>query len=187
METVFLTFFHSRIAGHEACRFKRGTIFGVRYDERSRDTVTDSSRLSGRTAASYVDRYVELIESSGQIEGLTDYELQGLESEVIVDASLVDDDVTFAAGNEAHAGNSFFTSAGSPVLYFLFNDFFRCHISPLDYLSLSASGFCASCLCSGPLYTKSLLIIFLPMEFFGSMPFTALRTANSGLVSMSLS
>ena len=119
MQTVFLTLFHSRIARHEACRFERGTEFGIRYDESSGDAVTDGTRLSGRSAASYVDGYVVLVESRGEIEGLTYDELERLESEVIVDASLVDDDVAFAAGNKAHAGDGFFTSAGTPVLNFL--------------------------------------------------------------------
>jgi len=51
VQAVLLTLLSARVAGEIACSLERGLICLVRNYERTGDTVTDSSRLSGNASA----------------------------------------------------------------------------------------------------------------------------------------
>ena len=56
--------------------------------------MTNRAGLAGHSAALNIDQYVELISVLSQHERLADDGLQGLKSEIIVDISLIDRDLT---------------------------------------------------------------------------------------------
>ena len=56
--------------------------------------MTDCSSLSGITTTAYVNQYVELVNIVGQYEWLTNDNLQGLKTKVLIDVSLIDSDLT---------------------------------------------------------------------------------------------
>ena len=59
--------------------------------------MTDCASLAGEAAAGYGALYVELALGAGYFERLTDDQLQGLQTEVVVDGAVVDLDLTGAA------------------------------------------------------------------------------------------
>ena len=74
--------------------------------------MTDSAGLAGNTAAGHVGDDVELTGGAGNAEGLVDDELQGLETEVLIDGTAVDGDLA-AAGVQTNAGDGLLSAAGA--------------------------------------------------------------------------
>ena len=72
--------------------------------------MTDSTCLTGDTAALGCAYYIELTFCGSNAEGLVDDELERFETEVIVNISAVYRDVACAC-IEANAGNGFLSSA----------------------------------------------------------------------------
>ena len=56
--------------------------------------MTDRARLTGHAAAADTADNVELLAGLGEDEGLTNDQLEGLKTEVIVDISVIDGDLT---------------------------------------------------------------------------------------------
>ena len=103
---------HTRIAAQEACSLQSSAVVGVSLQQSASETMTDSAGLTGDTAACNVGDDVELTGGAGNAEGLVDDELQGLETEVIVDGTAVDGDLT-AAGIQANASDGLLSAAGA--------------------------------------------------------------------------
>ena len=89
--------------------------------------MTDRARLAGDAAAANTANYVELLAGLGELEGLTNDQLEGIKAEVIVDISVVDGDLT-GARIEANSCYRRFSSAGAVKI--------RCLIVHLSFLLL---------------------------------------------------
>ena len=100
----------------EACLLELGTIGFVSLKKRAGKTMTDSAGLSGKSAALNGSDDIELALSSGNAERLVNDELQGLEAEVIVDVTTVDDDGAGALLIQADAGDGGLTTAGAVLV-----------------------------------------------------------------------
>ena len=74
LEAVFLTLFHTRIAGEEAGFFQNGAQLLVVLQQCSGNAVTDSTGLSGDAAAANVADNVKVAVGVGQLQGLADNE-----------------------------------------------------------------------------------------------------------------
>ena len=109
LESVLLSFLHTRVTSEEASSLECGLVCLVSLYERSCKTVTDSACLTGKTAAVYVCDDIELTSSAGNTEGLVNDELEGLETEILVDVLLIDGD-NACAGNYANTGNTLLSS-----------------------------------------------------------------------------
>ena len=94
LETVLLSFLHSRVTSEETSSLKCRTELCVILEQGTGDTVTDRTSLTGYAAALYSADHVELFEGISQCQRLTNDELESLKTEVIVDASAVDSNVT---------------------------------------------------------------------------------------------
>ena len=70
LQTVLLTFLHTRIAGEEASLLEALTKIGVGLDQRAADAVTDSASLTGQTATVHIDDDVHIGASLGEFQGL---------------------------------------------------------------------------------------------------------------------
>ena len=92
LETVFLSFLHTRVSREEACLLEEGTIGIVSEEERSGHAVTDSACLTGDTAAANVSYDIELAFCACYAEGLVDDELECFKSEVVFYVATVDCD-----------------------------------------------------------------------------------------------
>ena len=89
--------------------------------------MTDRARLTGHAAAGDSADDVELLAGAGEFEGLTNDQLEGLETEVIVDVSVVDGDLTGAC-IETNSRYRRLSSAGAVKI--------RCLIVQLSFLLL---------------------------------------------------
>lgn len=104
LETVFLSFGHSRVSGQEACLLECGAKLCIILKECSGDTVADSTCLAGHAAAVDAADDVELFAGACKSERLADDELEGLKAEIIVNLSVVDDDLA-GAGIKTDSGD----------------------------------------------------------------------------------
>ena len=111
-ETVLFALFHSGVSGEETGLLESGTEILVVLKQRAGKAVADGACLTGHAAALHAADDVELLGSLGESERLTDEELQRFKTEVIVDLSVVDDDLT-GAGIHAHTRDGFLSSAGA--------------------------------------------------------------------------
>ena len=78
----------------------------------SRNAMADCSRLAGDAAAGDGADDIELLGNSAEIKRLADDQLQGLETEVIVDIAAVDGD-SAGALIEADSGDRVLFAAGA--------------------------------------------------------------------------
>ena len=74
--------------------------------------MADSACLTGDTATDNGCDDVELAGGLSHAEGLVDDELEGLKTEVIIDGTAVDGDLT-AAGIQANASDGLLSAAGA--------------------------------------------------------------------------
>ena len=95
-ETVLFAFLHTRVAGQEACLLEDRTKGFVILQKRSRKTVADGAGLAGHAAAGDAADDIELVGQFGQGEGLTNDELEGVKTEIIVDVAIIDGDLAGA-------------------------------------------------------------------------------------------
>ena len=102
-EAVLLALLHARIAREETGLLEDGAIVGAREQERAGDAVTQSAGLTGHAAALDSGIDVNFSHGVGGDQGLTNDELQGLETEVIVDIAAVDGDAAGAALEQMNA------------------------------------------------------------------------------------
>ena len=129
MQTVLFALLHSRIAGKEPCLFQRAAKLRICGEQRAGDAVTNRARLAGRAAAVDVDVHVILFGKVRENQGRTDDHLEGFETEILVDVTLVDRDVA-GAGEKTNARDGLLASAGADV-----SDLCHCR-SPFRLLEL---------------------------------------------------
>ena len=116
LQTVLLSLLHSGVAGHEASGLQSGTVLGVQDHQSAGQTVADSASLAGNTAAGDGDNDVNLAQQIQGGQGLTDDQLQGLQTEVIVDVTTVDDDGAGAVLVNTNTSDGRLTSAGAVLI-----------------------------------------------------------------------
>ena len=87
LQTVLLSFLHSGVAGQETGGLQGSAVLGVDGQQGAGDAVTDSAGLAGNAAAGDGDNDVNLAQHVGGDQGLTDDQLQGLQTEVVVDVA----------------------------------------------------------------------------------------------------
>ena len=124
-ETVLLSLLDAGVAGEKACFLEGRTGFGLCLKNRSCNSKTDCTRLTSITAAYDIDADVILSLCADFGEGLLDDVLCGTLREVILERSVVDDDLTAAGGNEPNAGNRLLSATSAPILQLLFQICFR--------------------------------------------------------------
>lgn len=112
-ETVLLAFLHSGVTGEEAGGLQGGAIALIHAQQGAGDAVTDGAGLSGDAAAADGGFDVHLADQTNGVQRLTDDELQGLKTEVIVDVAAVNGDGAGSAGEEMYAGHGRFSAAGA--------------------------------------------------------------------------
>ena len=81
--------------------------------------MADSAGLTGNAAARDGDNDVNLAQQIGGDQGLTDDQLQGVQTEILVDVTAVDDDGTGAVLVNANTGNGGLTTAGAVKILLL--------------------------------------------------------------------
>src|SRR5215213_5215196 len=115
--SVLFAFLDTRIAGHQTCVLERWTKIGIEFEQRSRDAVSDRSRLASRTTAGDVDDEVKLVRGFSQLQGLTNDHSQSFIREVPVKRFVVD--LNFArAGPQINSGSCRFATPRSVILNF---------------------------------------------------------------------
>ena len=112
LETVLLSLLHTRVAGQEAGGLQGGTVVRVSGQQSAGNTVTDCTCLAGDTATGNVGDDVKLAGSAGYAEGLVNDELQGLETEVLIDGTAVDGDLA-GAGVNTDTSDGLLSAAGA--------------------------------------------------------------------------
>ena len=111
-ETVFLSFLHTRVSREEAGLLQEGAVRIVGEKELTGYAVTDRACLTGDAAALNVGNDVILADSIGNAERLVDNELEGFQTEIIVDVTTVDGDLA-GTGIQTNAGDGALSSAGT--------------------------------------------------------------------------
>ena len=91
-QTVLLSLLHSGVAGQETGGLQSGAILGVHLQQGAGDAVADGAGLAGHAAAGDGGNDVHLAQQVGGVQGLTNDQLQGLQTKVIVDVTAVDGD-----------------------------------------------------------------------------------------------
>ena len=81
--------------------------------------MADSTGLTGYAAAGDGDDNVNLAQQIGGDQRLTDDQLQGVQTEILVDVTAVDDDGTGAVFVNANTGNGGLTTAGAVKILLL--------------------------------------------------------------------
>ena len=116
LQTVLLSLLHSGVAGQEAGGLQGCAVLSVDAEESAGNAMTDSAGLAGNAAALDGADDVNLADGVGADQGLTNDELQGIETEVVVDVTAVDDDGAGAVLVNANAGDGRLTSAGAVLI-----------------------------------------------------------------------
>ena len=119
LQAVLLTFLHTRIAGQEASLLQNRTVLLVLLQQSAAQAVTDSASLTGNTAAGNADDDIVLALQAQQDQRRTDDQLQGLQTKVVVDITIVDGDLA-SAGVNANAGNGILTTTSAVEIRFGF-------------------------------------------------------------------
>ena len=119
LQTVLLTFLHTRIAGQEASLLQDSAVLIALLQQGTAQAVADSASLTGNTAAGNTDDDVILALQAQQDQRRTDDQLQGLQTKVVVDVTIVDGDLA-GAGVNANAGNGILTTTSAVEIRFGF-------------------------------------------------------------------
>ena len=88
----------------------------VHQQEGPGDAVADGAGLAGDAAAGDGGLDVHLADGGGGDQGLTDDELQGLQTEVVLNVPTVDGDGAGAVGEEVDPGHGGLPAAGAVVI-----------------------------------------------------------------------
>ena len=112
LEAVLLALLHTRIAGQEACLLQSSAVLIALLQQGAAQAVADSASLAGNTAAGNADDDVILALEAQQDQRRADDQLQGLQTEVVVDVTVVDGDLASALV-DAHAGNGILTTTSA--------------------------------------------------------------------------
>ena len=81
--------------------------------------MTDCTSLAGKAAASYSANDVKLLSGLGSFQRLTNDQLQGVQTKVVVEGTIVDGDFTSTARNQTNSCNRGLSSAGAVEICFL--------------------------------------------------------------------
>ena len=119
LQTVLLTFLHTRIAGQEAFLLQSSTVLLVLLQQSAAQAVADSASLTGNTAAGNADDDIVLALQAQQDQRRTDDQLQGLQTKVVIDITIVDGDLA-SAGVNTNAGNGILTTTSAVEIRFGF-------------------------------------------------------------------
>ena len=96
MQTSLLAFHDAGVAGQEASLLQHRTVLVALLQQGAAQAVTDSASLTGNTAAGNADDDVILALQAQQDQRRTDDQLQGLQTKVVVDVTIVDGDLAGA-------------------------------------------------------------------------------------------
>ena len=94
LEAVLLTLFHSWVAGQQTCFFEQWAHFIAVLQQSTGDTVTDRTSLTGNAAAANGADNVKFTSSVGNFKWLTNDQFEGIQTEVLVNVSVVDGNFT---------------------------------------------------------------------------------------------
>ena len=111
-EAVLFALLHAGIAGEVTGSLELSAVVLIQLEQGAGNAVTDGAGLAGDAAAADGGFNVDLAEKVQSGEGLADQQLQGLQTEVIVDIPAVDGDGAGAVGEEVNAGHGGFPTAG---------------------------------------------------------------------------
>src|ERR1044072_8074016 len=115
--SVLLALLDPWIAGHETSMLQSWTKVGVVFEQRSRDAVSDRSRLARWTTTRNVDNEIKLVRGLGQLQRLTNDHPQGFVGEIAIESFVVN--LNFAGtGSQINSGRRRFASPGSVILNF---------------------------------------------------------------------
>ena len=117
LETVLLSFLHTRVSRKETGLLERSTECVVSKEECSGNAVTDCTGLTGDTAALYVCNDIKLTLCTCYTKGLVDDELECFKTEVIFYIASVDGDFT-CTGIETNSCNRTLSSARTVKIRF---------------------------------------------------------------------
>ncbi len=112
LESVLLSFLHTRVTGEKTCSLEERTIGLVCLKKCAGETVADCTCLTRDTAALNGADDIELTLGAGNGEGLIYDELESFETEILVNAALVYGN-SACAGNDAYSCNRALSSAGA--------------------------------------------------------------------------
>ena len=96
LQTVLLALLHTRIAGQEASLLQSSAVLIALLQQGAAQAVADSASLAGNTAAGNADDDIILALEAQQDQRRADDQLQGLQTEVVVDVTVVDGDLASA-------------------------------------------------------------------------------------------
>src|SRR4051812_28813744 len=96
---VLLALDGTRVARDEASLLQRRPRRRSHLDQRAGQAVANGARLARQAAATDVDRDVQLVALTGDVQRLLHDHPQDFATEVVVDRPLVDDDLTRARTN----------------------------------------------------------------------------------------
>ena len=113
LQTVLLTLLHAAVTSQEAGLLQSGTELGIGLNQSTSQTETDGACLAGEATAGNLNFDVELLSQAQQLNGLTDDKLQGLQTKVVVQSTVVDGNDAGAAGNQTNTSNRALSSAGT--------------------------------------------------------------------------
>ena len=116
VEAVLLALLHTRVASQEPGRLQSGTELLVHQQQGPGNAVADGAGLTGDAAAGDSGDDVHLAHRGGGDQGLTDDELQGLQTEILLNVPAVDGDGAGAVGEEVHAGHRGLPTASAVVI-----------------------------------------------------------------------
>ena len=119
LQAVLLSFLHSGVTGQETSGLQRSAVLGVQIQQGAGDAVTDSAGLTGNAAAGDGDNNINLAGHIGGNQRLIDDQLQGVQTEVVVDLAAVDDDGAGAVLINANTGDGGLPTAGAVVILLL--------------------------------------------------------------------
>ncbi len=112
LESVLLSFLHTRVTGEKTCTLKNGSVVLVSGKERTSRTVADSACLTRETAALYGSNDIKLAHGLGSCERLIDDELEGLKTEIVINGTSVYGDNT-GTGIKTNTSDRLLSSAGA--------------------------------------------------------------------------
>ena len=119
LQAVLLSFLHSGVTGQETSSLQSCTVLGVQAQQSAGQAVTDSASLAGNAATSDGNDNVNLANQVSADQGLIDDQLQGLQTEVVVDVAAVDDHGAGAILINADTGDGGLPTAGAVVVILL--------------------------------------------------------------------
>ncbi len=112
LQTIFLSFLHTGITGKISRFLKDRSEIFVCLIQCPGQTMTDRTCLTGKSTAADIYLYIIFIRCICRLQRLTNDDLKGLKTKVIVHIFFIDRDFTSAWCN-VYAGNAGFSSSCS--------------------------------------------------------------------------